>query len=65
MSEYDEDRQVPCSVCGAAIGDPCVDLDHVDRRPLPRGAIHIGRMTGGANLMVMRQEDGTFVEVEN
>jgi hypothetical protein len=50
-----------CPICNAVGGDPCIE----DGEELPVYAAHIGRTTGGADLVVENQGDGVLVAIDN
>lgn len=58
----DEVTTFPCPICGAEPMQPCRDED--TGKVLHR-AHHVGRFTGGTNLMVLRDEDGHFRVIDN
>ena len=55
-----EDRQDPCSVCGAKAGEPCLG----DNGEELEVAVHAGRLSGGGPLRVRRVPDEEVEGIE-
>ena len=62
---HDEDvLTYPCVICGAEAGENC--RDEVDPAVvLADGVIHVGRFTCGGPMLIQKDEDGDWRQIDN